>query len=233
MKLFISYRRSDSEHFAGRLAERLKPVRGITGLFFDIDSIAVGEDFVRRINAALDQCAAVLVLIGAHWLDGGRLFDEKDFVRLEIRAALTRESRVVPVLLDDARMPAPDALPQDLRALTRLNAVQVRHSAFDRDVRHLIDAVLQRKPPGQIGAFLREHPLLATIVDAVVGAVSALLLLMLALAIAGAFRAPSLGEMLEFGDQAAGTGRAIVVIVIVVLLGAGAPWFLRRRGVLR
>lgn len=226
MKLFVSYRRSDSQHFAGRLAERLKHTRGINGVFFDIDSIGAGEDYEKRINSSLSQCAAVLVVIGPGWLANGRMFDDRDFVRMEVRAALA-QSRVLPVLLDDTSMPDAAAMPDDLKPLVRLNAVQVRHAAFDRDLEYLIDAVLERKPPGTYAQFVRRNPLLAGVLEGIAGAIAAFLLLVLMLALINRFSGLALDELVG------SAGLAMVVTLIVIALGAAAPWFLRRRGILR
>jgi len=222
MKLFISYRRSDSQHFAGRLAERLRQVRGISEIFFDIDSIGIGEDFARHIHDSISQCAAALVIIGREW-DLSRLADETDIVRLEVREALRSTSRVLPVLVDNARMPAPEQLPEDLRPLTSLNALLVRHDAFDRDVAALIDAVLERKPASGFRQFLRAHPALAALFDAAMGGAGALVLLVLLLAVLNTATGDSLDQLVG------GPAMAILLTVVIVILGAATPWYLHRR----
>ena len=58
----------------------------------------------------------MLALIGRRWLtitdeDGRRRLDNpSDFVRLEIEAAITRNVRIIPILVDGARMPRADDL---------------------------------------------------------------------------------------------------------------------------
>ena len=75
--------------------------------------------------AAVGSCAVLLVVIGGWWLtatgeDGRRRLDDPgDFVRLEIEAALARHVRVIPVLVDGARMPRAADLPASLEGLAR------------------------------------------------------------------------------------------------------------------
>jgi hypothetical protein len=51
--VFISYRRSDSEHVSGRLASPLREEFGGQRVFFDTQRIKGGEDFSERIDTEL------------------------------------------------------------------------------------------------------------------------------------------------------------------------------------
>jgi hypothetical protein len=62
-------------------------------------------------------------------------------VRLEIATALRRKIRVIPVLVDGAKMPVVRELPDDLRSLVRRNALELSHYRFQPDSERLIDAV--------------------------------------------------------------------------------------------
>jgi hypothetical protein len=110
-KVFISYRREDAAYPAGWLYERLADRFGASRVFKDVDSIEPGDDFVAEITSAVESCEALLAVIGNQWLEATnkdgqrRLDDPQDWVRLEIEAALERDVRVVPVLVEDARMP--------------------------------------------------------------------------------------------------------------------------------
>ncbi len=110
-RIFISYRREETAYPAGWLFDRLVEHFGQGQVFKDVDSIQLGDDFVEVITAAVAGCDVLLALIGDQWLtitgeDGRRrLEDPSDFVRLEIEAALARNIRVIPVLVDGARMP--------------------------------------------------------------------------------------------------------------------------------
>ena len=90
-------------------------------------------------------CEIVLALVGPGWIANTdpktgerRLDNPKDFVRIEICAALSRGIPVVPVLLDGAPMPKMDQLPEDMRMLVRRQAEFVEYRTFDTDVDRLI-----------------------------------------------------------------------------------------------
>jgi TIR domain len=114
-------------------------------VFMDIDSIPPGVDFIEILQGQVRQCEIVLALIGPGWAgytdpETGqrRLENPKDFVRLEICAALSRSIPVIPVLLDGARMPDVEQLPEDMRKLVRRQAEFVEYRTFDADVDRLI-----------------------------------------------------------------------------------------------
>lgn len=152
--LFISYRREDTSGYAGRLFETLAAYVGRERLFMDVDTIRPGEDFLKVIEQTVGSSEAVIVLIGPRWLsavdaDGRpRLEDPEDFVRLEVKAALDRGLRVIPVLVDGATVPDREQLPSDLAALTRRHAVHLTHERWQTDVEHLVRSLgLKRRRP--------------------------------------------------------------------------------------
>ena len=97
-KVFISYRRTDSSQIVGRIDDRLEAALGRKNVFRDLDSIHGGANFVGKINEAINQTDVALIVIGLHWIDatddkGNRRLDNpRDFVRLEVEAALNRDS---------------------------------------------------------------------------------------------------------------------------------------------
>jgi chemotaxis protein histidine kinase CheA len=144
-KIFISYRRDDSRYQAQRIYEAF--LRGLPreNIFMDVDAIPLGVDFAKVLEGWLDQCDVLLVLMGAGWANSTdsktgrrRLDNQKDFVRVEIRAALTRDIPVVPVLLDRAELPEEAELPDDIKGLLNRNAEFVEYRTFDADVQRLI-----------------------------------------------------------------------------------------------
>ena len=142
--IFISYRREDSVGHAGRIFDRLAEQLGRDQVCRDIDSLPPGEDFVLAIKQIVERSDVLLALIGPRWItatdDEGhwRLANEDDPVRLEIVTALQNNVRVVPVLLQGARMPKAKDLPGDLASLAHKNAVEIRDTSFDQDVSHLL-----------------------------------------------------------------------------------------------
>ena len=143
-KIFINYRRDDSIGMAGRLHDRLAHTFGRARLFMDVDHIPVGTDFVAHLNSQMAECDVILVIIGPNWLGvkddsgGRRLDDPDDFVAIEIAAALARDIRVIPVLVDGARMPKASELPDSLKPLPRRHPVDVRHAHFGHDAEALV-----------------------------------------------------------------------------------------------
>jgi hypothetical protein len=145
-KIFINYRRDDSSGTAGRLAEHLERAFGRKHLFMDVEHIPPGVDFVAYLNNQLAACEVFLAVIGPNWMEARgagrrRLDDPNDFVATEIAAALTRDIRVIPVLIDGARMPGADELPDPLKPLARRQALELRNAQFGRDADALIEKI--------------------------------------------------------------------------------------------
>lgn len=148
-RLFISYRRSDCEGSAGRLADALALQFGRRRVFLDSAKIDFGADFVRVVAAEIARADIVLAVIGPQWLQaaddrGRRLERHDDPVRFELELALRSGKRVVPVLIDGAVMPAGEQLPPVLAALATRNAATLRNAAFAADFDVLVDELLGR-----------------------------------------------------------------------------------------
>jgi hypothetical protein len=229
MNVFISYRRSDTQDLAGRIADRLRAVPQIGRVFIDVDDIEPGTDFVARLKAALAESDVCLLLIGPKWCgqrEGGtgvRIFEERDFVRLEAAAALASERKVLPVLANGTVMPEPERLPEELRSLARFNALSIRHAYFEHDIAYLIDTVLSRKKPGRLGSYLRRHPLQAGLLRGVGGMLAGMVVLLVGAAVHGAITQRSLEESLR------GPAQVWLLIALVLAIGAGAAVLNPRR----
>ena len=144
MRIFVSYRREDSAGWAGRLVSDLAGRVGVANVFQDIQSIEPGADFAEVILKTLQSTDCVLVVIGPAWLAkdpaGNRRLDNvNDYVRLEVATALQSSSRVIPVLVGGAVMPAIAALPDDIRGLARRNAIELTDRRWSYDVDQLLD----------------------------------------------------------------------------------------------
>jgi uncharacterized protein (DUF2252 family) len=144
-KVFISYRRDDSKYQARMIHAAFCQVIPRHHVFMDVDTIMPGANFRQIIQGWVNQCEVLLALIGPGWVDAGepkanrrRLDNPSDFVRVEIREALTRGISVVPVLLDGTPMPNIDQLPNDLKELVDRQAEFVEYRTFDSDVAQLI-----------------------------------------------------------------------------------------------
>lgn len=162
-KIFISYRREDSEYQADRLHSALSRYfkNGGDDIFIDIDKIPLGTDFVDHLKNMVGQCEALLALIGRNWLDARqagntklrRIDDPGDFVRLEIVTALERDIPVIPVLLDGAAVPSERVLPDDLKPLARRHGMELQRASFEDDVARLV-----KKLPVDVSSSRPEPP---------------------------------------------------------------------------
>jgi TonB family protein len=145
--IFICYRREDTIAYAGRLYDRLSSHFGTDRVFMDIDAIQPGEDFVEVLERRVGACDALIAVIGKDWLDSRdvdgrrRLDDPEDYVRREIVAALERKVRVIPALVEGARMPRSSDMPPEISGLARRNAIEITDWAFHVNVTRLIETL--------------------------------------------------------------------------------------------
>jgi len=145
--IFISYRRDDAEGQAGRLFDDLVAHFGKDLVFMDVAGIEPGRDFRKVIDENVAACGVLLSILGRGWLDAKddtgrrRLDDPLDFVRLETASALKRDIPVVPVLVQGAKMPRAEQLPDDLKDLAYRNGVELTHARWDSDLQVLIKAL--------------------------------------------------------------------------------------------
>jgi len=155
LRIFINYRRQDSEGYAGRLFDHLLHHLEREQVFIDVDDIPAGADFVDALEKAVATCDVLLAVIGPQWAtitdeSGARRIQQwNDFVRIEIASALRLGKFVVPVLVGRAPMPAPGDLPDDLQALARRNAIALGHHSFARDVEKLVTAIKEAVPANE------------------------------------------------------------------------------------
>ncbi len=146
-RIFLSYRRADASHATGRIYDRLCDRFNEHDIFFDIDAIPLGTDFVEKIEESVSACDLMLVVIGPDWLtakDGAgkrRLDDPKDYVRLEILAALKRDIPIIPVFVEGATAPRGEQLPDDLQALARRHGARISHAGFGPDTEQLVRGI--------------------------------------------------------------------------------------------
>jgi DNA polymerase len=146
-RIFINYRRQDSEGYVGRLYDFLLQHFGREDIFMDVDSLKPGIDFVAALETAVAECDVLLAIIGPGWAaaqdeNGERRLDQwNDFVRLEIKTALDQNKRVIPVLVGRAKMPAPTEVPEEIRALVRRSAIEISHQRFASDMDQLVTAI--------------------------------------------------------------------------------------------
>jgi hypothetical protein len=145
--IFLSYRRSDSSGWAGRLKDSLERLLPSAPTFQDVDNIPPGMNFEDVIKKELEGCELFIAVIGPQWLEvrdatGQRRLDsEEDHTRLEIEAGLKRDIRVIPVLVGGARMPTARELPESLRSLAKRQNFELPDRGWDIACQSLARAI--------------------------------------------------------------------------------------------
>lgn len=148
--IFINYRRSDSAGHAGRIFDRLSAHFGPAQVFMDTTGdIPAGTPFKSEIAEALAQTTVLLVVLGPTWAStsddrGPRIMQDGDWVRVEIEAALERGLSIIPVLVNDARLPTERDVPPSLRPFLGINAITIADRVFAEDVQRLIESIAFR-----------------------------------------------------------------------------------------
>lgn len=236
-RVFISYRRDDSSGYARGVFDRLSERFGQDNVFMDLE-IAPGEDFVERIQQAIGSCDVLITLIGRSWLtvkdaEGRRRLDDpEDWARIEIKAGMDRQTRIVPVLVGGARMPTMRELPEALDGLARRQALEIRDVSYDYDIDRLIEAIARaagEEPPPATTAAQRASGAKPAATGAAAGAVPGS-------AAAGATPrpapsvaappAPPSGSKRKWGGKSAAIAAVVALVVVVgivaVVAGGGS-----------
>ena len=142
-KIFISYRRAESLYVAGSLSRELRRRFGDAQVFRDRENLGGGVSWKRQVLEEISKDSALLVLISPDWSSatdhqGRRRLDlPDDPIRLEIADGLKDGAFVVPILTEDAVMPAALELPEDIRELADLHALQLRDAEWQHDVERI------------------------------------------------------------------------------------------------
>ena len=132
LNIFISYRRADSEDFAGRLYDNL--VDEYAKVFFDTeDGIGAGERFLKVIVKNIEEADVFLMLVGKK---SGENFKKKkaegedDYVLKEILHAQASNCRIIPVLLKGVERI--DYLPKELSFIKELSYYDI--TKFEKQI---------------------------------------------------------------------------------------------------
>lgn len=144
--IFISYRRADSGMAAGRLRDDLVEHFGARRVFMDMHGITPSADWRHAIDDAVAACKVAVVLIGPAFMavdaqGRARLHADDDVVRHELRGLLAAGKTILPVLIDDARLPPADALPDELMPLLRYQAPRINNANWDEVMMAMIRAI--------------------------------------------------------------------------------------------
>jgi CHASE2 domain-containing sensor protein len=144
LNIFISYRRAESSGYSGRIYDRLRLALPDADVFMDVERIEPGANWRERLAERIRAADVVLVAIGEEWrtltdaAGARRLDDPHDVTRWELESAVKQAKRIVPLLLDDAPPLREAELPEPIRALAHLQAIRIRHDAFEAGMDDLI-----------------------------------------------------------------------------------------------
>ena len=142
-KIFINYRRAEAEYAAGALGRELRRHFGDDRIFRDKEDIGGGASWKRRVLDEINGESALLILIGRDWAtvtdaQGRRRLDNPDDpLRMEIADGLKDGAAILPILLENAEMPADTELPDDLRSITEHNALRLRDGDWQYDLTNI------------------------------------------------------------------------------------------------
>ncbi|RIL05619.1 hypothetical protein DCC79_16010, partial [bacterium] len=142
-KLFVSYRR-DSWPFTGRLVADLR--RHVAAEVF-IDFQGIDEaNFESAILRNLRESDGVLLVLSATTFDPARIFRPGDWVRREVAEALRLGKPIVLAGIDGRVPPSPVDLPEEIRAITKMQAISFYPEFWDAAVRRLGEFVVRVVP---------------------------------------------------------------------------------------
>lgn len=150
--IFINYRNGDEEASASLIDKELRDRFGPKQIFRASRSIKLGEDYVRKLLAAVRDSKVLLAVIGSRWLTAvdeqgrNRLHNEADWTRREILEAFEHGVGVIPVLVGSAERLRPSDLPSELARLVNCQYYKLDHRSSEADLRNLGDRLAELVP---------------------------------------------------------------------------------------
>ena len=157
LRIFISYRWSDSWAEAQLLHHDLAKRFGHRNVFIDTERIPDGAVIPTSVAEALERSDVVLAVIGPTWLDttpsGRRLDDPDDVVRSEIEQARALNLRLVPVMLHGIDPPATHDLPESIRWISYRMGTWLHKNTWKTDVVALVDRLEKQRPRNRFASF--------------------------------------------------------------------------------
>jgi CheY-like chemotaxis protein len=136
--VFVSYQRADTLYAAHAVGYALR----LAGheAFVDTGSISRGEHYIQVISTAVSNAHVMLAMVGADFT-WARLSEPTSVVAFEWRRAQFHGSGVVPVLVDDGKIPPDESLPPELRWFTKRDAYTLRAASLSADIKTLVDDI--------------------------------------------------------------------------------------------
>ena len=147
MNIFISYRRQDTSGYALGLKREITQALDDSRVFLDVAALDGGMRWREVLEQQVAQSDLMLALIGDEWVttrDGARsIHDEDDPVRWEIASALNQGVHLMPVLLEETRMPRQADLPSDVAGICEYQAHVVHDGTYDHNINALLERLAQ------------------------------------------------------------------------------------------
>jgi pterin-4a-carbinolamine dehydratase len=147
--LFISYRRTDSQHAALALHAQLREKIGLGSVFMDRSGIPPGEIWPESLHEAASKATVMLALIGPGWLNAAdeffrrRIDDPDDWVVKELSTAIENNKPILPVLFGEkTKIPEPRALPAVLERVSFRQSYTLRDDHWDLDLNELVNLLV-------------------------------------------------------------------------------------------
>lgn len=152
-RVFICFRSEDTEQLVGRFRDYLDRDFKV-GQYFSDEDIVSGQKWLKRLEAEVGRATVVLCFIGSRWLartageSRPRLFEADDVLRQEIEWSLrkrkARSSIVIPVLVDGAKLPRKDEIPESIHGLLAIQAFPLRSRSWAEDYQAIRAELLAR-----------------------------------------------------------------------------------------
>lgn len=143
-KFFISYRHADCDHYANLLYKKLKLNDPSCSVFYDEAKMHGGTSFIYQIKDELSNSDILILLISPYWHTKSakdRLHDKSDILFREISYALRYRIPILPILIENTKMPDKADLPKDISVLNYTHAIGLSENTFNVNLEELFEAI--------------------------------------------------------------------------------------------
>jgi len=147
-KIFISYRRVDSQAMAKLIQLSLAKRFGKKNVFLDTSTLTVGL-WWQQIQKALHQADIVVVVIGPKWESEiqRRLNHPDDYVREEVKIAIRENKTIVLAFVDGVKGVDKTILPNGIQSLPDYEGFEIlQGKLYDASVNELIKHLPKKRP---------------------------------------------------------------------------------------
>jgi len=145
-KIFISYRRDDSQAQSELVYQALIERFGPSAIFMDSNAIEPGSKWPDRIKQSLSDAHLVLAVIisPGKWMgvdiDTGerRIDDNDDWVHQELATSFEARKHLLPILLKTGEIPKKKILPDSIHALPEMQSLKLDFANWSNDKKLLV-----------------------------------------------------------------------------------------------